>query len=142
FFGNAPIIAVSGRSYPIEVRYADPESESDDPDLPAAVLAAFRDMQTVPRGANGDVLVFLPGEREIRDVGDFLERELRAEAEVLPLYSRLSWDQQSKIFQKGPRRRIILATNVAETSVTVPGIRAVIDSGLARISRYSPRNRL
>ncbi len=88
------------------------------------------------------MLVFLPGEREIRDVGDLLERELESDVEVLTLYSRLSWDQQSRIFQRGSRRRIVLATNVAETSITVPGIRAVIDSGLARVSRYSPRNRL
>jgi ATP-dependent helicase HrpA len=85
--------------------------------------------------------VFLPGEREIRDVGELLGREAVG-AEVLELYSRLSWEQQSKIFQRGSRRRIVLATNVAETSLTVPGIRAVIDSGLARISRYSPRSRL
>ena len=87
------------------------------------------------------MLVFLPGEREIRDVAELLERELER-VEVLPLFSRLSWEQQSKIFKRGPDQRIVLATNVAETSITVPGIRAVIDSGLARISRYSPRNRL
>jgi ATP-dependent helicase HrpA len=143
FFDDAPIIAVSGRNHPIEVRYAAPADEAEDPDLPAAVLAAFRDIAATPGAVgNGDVLVFLPGEREIRDVGDFLERELGSEVDVLALYSRLSWDQQSKIFQRGPRRRVILATNVAETSITVPGIRAVIDSGLARVSRYSPRNRL
>jgi ATP-dependent helicase HrpA len=142
FFDDAPIITVSGRSHPIEVRYAT-ESDSEDPDLPLAVLTAYRDLVTAPGAAgNGDVLVFLPGEREIRDVGDLLERELGADAEVLALYSRLSWEQQSKIFQRGRRRRIVLATNVAETSITVPGIRAVIDSGLARVSRYSPRNRL
>src|SRR6202023_2286166 len=90
---------------------------------------------------SGDVLVFLPGEREIRDVGEHMLRELPG-VEVLELYSRLSWEQQSRIFQRGTRQRIVLATNVAETSITVPGIRSVIDSGLARISRYSPRNRL
>jgi ATP-dependent helicase HrpA len=148
FFDDAPIIAVSGRTHPIEVRYAvesgaEQSGDADDPDLPLAVLTAYRDISTTPGPAgNGDVLVFLPGEREIRDVGDFLERELDADVEVLALYSRLSWDQQSKIFQRGSRRRIVLATNVAETSITVPGIRAVIDSGLARVSRYSPRNRL
>jgi ATP-dependent helicase HrpA len=142
FFGGAPVIKVSGRGHPIEVRYA-AESHAEDPDLPLAVLTAYRDIVTAPGTAgDGDVLVFLPGEREIRDVGEFLERELTADVEVLALYSRLSWEQQSRIFQRGRRRRIVLATNVAETSITVPGIRAVIDSGLARISRYSPRNRL
>ena len=147
FFDDAPIVKVSGRGYPIEVRYA-AESDAEDPDLPLAVLTAYRDIATPPGAAgagtagNGDVLVFLPGEREIRDVGELLERELSPDVEVLGLYSRLSWEQQSKIFQRGRRRRIVLATNVAETSITVPGIRAVIDSGLARISRYSPRNRL
>ncbi|HLZ98719.1 MAG TPA: ATP-dependent RNA helicase HrpA [Steroidobacteraceae bacterium] len=143
FFDGAPIIGVAGRGHPIEVRYAADAEEGEDPDLPSAVLEACRDVATAPGPAgNGDVLVFLPGEREIRDVGDLLERELPAEIEVLTLYSRLSWDQQSRIFQRGSKRRIVLATNVAETSITVPGIRAVIDSGLARVSRYSPRNRL
>ncbi len=86
--------------------------------------------------------MFLPGEREIRDVGEFLERELKSSVEVLPLYSRLAWEQQQKIFQRGGRQRIVLATNVAETSITVPGIRSVIDSGLVRMSRYSLRSRL
>ena len=143
FFDDAPIITVSGRSHPIEVRYRETAEDAEDPDLPAAVLEAFQDIAAEPGPiGSGDVLVFLPGEREIRDVGEFLERELQADVEVLELYSRLSWEQQSKIFQRGARRRIVLATNVAETSITVPGIRAVIDSGLARISRYSPRNRL
>jgi len=108
-----------------------------------AVLDAYQEIATEPGDiGNGDVLVFLPGEREIRDVGELLERELQSSVEVLSLYSRLSWEQQSKIFQRGGRRRIVLSTNLAETSITVPGIRAVIDSGLARISRYSVRNRL
>jgi ATP-dependent helicase HrpA len=142
FFDDAPIFTVSGRSHPIEVRYAATPDEAEDPDLPAAVLGACRDIAATPGAiGGGDVLVFLPGEREIRDVAELLEREL-SDVEVLMLYSRLSWEQQSRIFRRGPRRRIVLATNVAETSVTVPGIRAVIDSGLARISRYSPRNRL
>jgi ATP-dependent helicase HrpA len=143
FFDDAPIIAVSGRSYPIEVRYRQSEEGDEDPDLPLAVLAAYQEIATEPGDiGNGDVLVFLPGEREIRDVGELLERELNSRVEVLSLYSRLSWEQQSKIFQRGSRQRIVLSTNVAETSITVPGIRAVIDSGLARISRYSVRNRL
>jgi ATP-dependent helicase HrpA len=143
FFGGAPIVAVSGRTHPIEVRYAAESEDSEDPDLPQAVLTAYQDVVTAPGpGGRGDVLVFLPGEREIRDVGELLERELDSQVEVLPLYSRLSWEQQRRIFQRGPRRRIVLATNVAETSITVPGIGVVIDSGLVRISRYSPRSRL
>ncbi len=148
FFDGAPIITVSGRSHPIEVRYAAPveggaADDALDPDLPLAVLTAYQEIVTSPGpGGHGDVLVFLPGEREIRDVGELLERYLKSEVDVLALYSRLSWEQQSKIFQRGVRPRIVLATNVAETSITVPGIRAVIDSGLARVSRYSPRNRL
>ena len=143
FFDNAPIITVSGRSHPIEVRYRQSGDADEDPDLPAAVLDAYQEVATEPGAiGNGDVLVFLPGEREIRDVGELLERELHGRVEVMSLYSRLSWEQQSKIFQRGSRQRIVLSTNVAETSITVPGIRAVIDSGLARISRYSVRNRL
>jgi ATP-dependent helicase HrpA len=142
FFGGAPIITVSGRSHPIEVRYREAPDDEEDPDLGLAVLEAYREIAAEPgQIGSGDVLVFLPGEREIRDVGELLGREAVG-AEVLELYSRLSWEQQSKIFQRGSRRRIVLATNVAETSLTVPGIRAVIDSGLARISRYSPRSRL
>ena len=102
FFDDAPIIAVTGRNYPIEVRYTAAAEEAEDPDLPVAVLDAYRDIVTTPGPAgNGDVLVFLPGEREIRDVGDLLERELSSDVEVLTLYSRLSWEQQSKIFQRG-----------------------------------------
>jgi ATP-dependent helicase HrpA len=143
FLGGAPIITVSGRSHPIEVRYRQSNEDREDPDLPAAVLDACQEIATEPGDiGNGDILVFLPGEREIRDVGELLERELQSRVEVLSLYSRLSWEQQSKIFQRGARRRIVLSTNLAETSITVPGIRAVIDSGLARISRYSVRNRL
>jgi ATP-dependent helicase HrpA len=143
FYDDAPIITVSGRSYPIEVRYRQSEEGDEDPDLPLAVLEAYQEIATEPGEiGNGDILVFLPGEREIRDVGELLERELRERVEVLSLYSRLPWEQQSKIFQRGARQRIVLSTNVAETSITVPGIRAVIDSGLARISRYSVRNRL
>jgi ATP-dependent helicase HrpA len=141
FFGDAPTLAIGGRGYPIEVRYRE-TPESDDPDLPAAVLAACQEAATEPGAlGGGDMLVFLPGEREIRDVGELLRREVGG-AEVLELYSRLSWEQQSRIFQPGTRPRVVLATNVAETSITVPGIRTVIDSGFARISRYSPRNRL
>jgi len=143
FFDAAPIIRISGRGHPIEVRYLEVPDDAEDPDLPQAVLDAYREIAAEPgQIGSGDILVFLPGEREIRDVGELLERELQAGVEVMSLYSRLSWEQQRRIFERGSRRRIVLSTNVAETSVTVPGIRAVIDSGLARISRYSVRNRL
>jgi ATP-dependent helicase HrpA len=143
FFNGAPVITVSGRNHPIELRYRLPPDEAEDPDLPSAVLDAYREIAAEPGAiGNGDTLVFLPGEREIRDVGELLERELQARVEVLSLYSRLSWEQQSRIFTRGKRPRIVLTTNVAETSITVPGIRSVIDSGLARVSRYSARNRL
>jgi ATP-dependent helicase HrpA len=142
FFGRAPVVRVGGRGHPIEVRYAGGAAQ-DDPDLPPAVLHAYEQIAAEPGDiGRGDVLVFLPGEREIRDVEEFLQRELPENVEVLPLYSRLSWEQQQRIFQPGSRQRIVLSTNVAETSVTVPGIRSVIDSGLARISRYSSRSRL
>jgi ATP-dependent helicase HrpA len=143
FFDDAPIITVGGRNHPIEVRYREAPDEADDPDLPGMVLEAYREIASEPGEiGSGDVLVFLPGEREIRDVGEHLQRELHSGAEVLELYSRLSWEAQSRIFKQGSRQRIVLATNVAETSITVPGIRSVVDSGLARISRYSPRSRL
>ena len=142
FFANAPIVRAGGRGYPIEVRYREAAAE-DDPDLPLAVCNAYNQIAAESGEiGGGDVLVFLPGEREICDVQEFLERELQQRVEVLPLYSRLSWEQQQRIFRPGSRQRIVLSTNVAETSVTVPGIRSVIDSGLARISRYSSRNRL
>jgi ATP-dependent helicase HrpA len=142
FFADAPVITVSGRSHPIEVRYRPSDAGPEEADLPTAVLQAYREIETEPGDVGaGDVLVFLPGEREISDVGELLEREV-GDAEVVPLYSRLAWEQQAKIFSRAARRRIVLATNIAETSITVPGIRAVIDSGLARVSRYSVRSRL
>jgi ATP-dependent helicase HrpA len=142
FFG-APVVAVSGRSHPIEVRHRPPDEALEEADLPTGVLQAVREIAEEPAAIGaGDVLVFLPGEREIADVGELLERELGAATEIVPLYSRLAWDQQSRVFQRGARRRVVLATNVAETSITVPGIRSVIDSGLARVSRYSARSRL
>ena len=143
FFGGAPVIDVGGRGHPVEVRTAAAPDREEEPDLPTAVLAAFRSIEADPGpGGAGDVLAFLPGEREIADVGELLDRELGAALEIVPLYSRLAWERQRRVFEPGPRRRIVLATNVAETSLTVPGIRAVIDSGLARVSRYDARSRL
>lgn len=137
-FGGAPILQVSGRTYPVTVRYRPPE-EGGEVDLPAAVVAAVHELD---REAPGDVLVFLPGERDIREVALALRREALRHTEVLPLYARLAARAQNQVFQPHRGRRIVLATNVAETSLTVPGIRYVIDSGLARISRYSRRSRI
>ncbi|WP_194395850.1 ATP-dependent RNA helicase HrpA [Microbacterium atlanticum] len=143
----APIIEVSGRTYPVEVRYRPPaasgEDESDDVD---GITSALRELDREPAG---DVLVFLPGEAEIRDAADAvrgLYAKDAAPTEVLPLYGRLSAAEQHRVFEPsrvaGVRRRVILATNVAETSLTVPGIRYVVDTGTARISRYSNRSKV
>ena len=132
-FDDAPVIEVSGRTYPVEVRYR-PLAESDASDLAEAIDQAVREL---PR--EGDILVFLSGEREIRDTAEYLSGKKYPRTEILPLYGRLAAQDQQKIFSSHPGRRIVLSTNVAETSLTVPGIRYVIDSGLARISRYSNR---
>ncbi len=135
-FGDAPIVEVSGRTYPVEVRYRPPGENEELLDALAdavAELLAERD---------GDLLAFFSGEREIRDAAELLTGRLGPNVEVLPLYSRLAASDQQKVFASGRRqkaRRVVLATNVAETSVTVPGIRFVVDTGLARISRYSAR---
>ena len=148
-FGEAPVIEVSGRGYPVEFVYQPMSDETDkaeraDRDLYLGIADAVRRLSRIdPRG---DILVFLSGEREIREAGDFLKRQnLRsgpAGTEILPLYARLSSAEQRRVFHPGGMRRIILSTNVAETSLTVPGIRFVVDSGLARISRYSHRSRI
>ena len=141
-FGGAPIIEVSGRTFPVEVRYRPlelPEADETDRLELQAILDAVEELW---RDLPGDILVFLSGEREIREATDFLQKHLPKTVEVLPLYARLSEQEQQKIFHPSNIRRIVLATNVAETSLTVPGIRSVIDSGLARISRYSHRSKL
>jgi ATP-dependent helicase HrpA len=132
-FGDAPVVTVSGRTYPVEVRYRPPD---EDTDPVQAVVDAVLDLQVE---GPGDVLVFLSGEREIRDTADALRRLDLRDTEVLPLYARLSHAEQHRVFERSPGRRIVLATNVAETSLTVPGIRYVVDPGTARISRYSTR---
>ena len=146
YFGGAPVVMVEGRGYPIETRYRPPEADSDDafdPGLSAAIVAAVREIAAEPGEiGRGDMLVFLPGEREIREASDALEQAVGARLDVLPLYSRLSWAEQQKIFERHGRQRVVLSTNVAETSLTVPGIRSVIDTGLARLSRYSPRAKI
>lgn len=142
----APVIFVSGRLYPVEIRYQDFE-ESRDYGLNEAIAEAVDELWRHPHH-NGDILIFLPGEREIRDATLHLQKHIRSqhsklgEIEVLPLFARLSPQDQEKIFHPKGNRRIVLATNVAETSLTVPGIRYVIDSGLARVKRYSYRNKV
>ena len=141
-FDDAPIVEVSGRTYPVEVRYRPLQSDSDDQadrDLLQGITDA---VDEVSREDRGDILVFLPGEREIRECAETLRKQQRPDTDILPLYSRLGTSQQNKVFQAHKRRHIVLATNVAETSLTVPGIRYVIDPGLARINRYNPRTKV
>ncbi|MFF4657480.1 ATP-dependent RNA helicase HrpA [Streptomyces sp. NPDC001381] len=148
-FGDAPIVEVSGRTYPVEVRYRpllEEDGEDSDRDQITAICDAVEELMGEGRG---DILVFLSGEREIRDTADALEKKYpRAggadwqRTEVLPLYARLSHAEQHRVFQPHTGRRIVLATNVAETSLTVPGIKYVIDPGFARISRYSHRTKV
>ncbi len=146
FFGGAPVIEVSGRSYPVEVRYRPLVAEDEDAaelSLPEGIVEAVRELDSrAASGAGADTLVFLPGEKHIREAAEALSRARLAGTETLSLYARLSAADQAKIFQKHSQRRVILATNVAETSLTVPGIRHVVDSGLARISRYSVRGKV
>ncbi|HYV80542.1 MAG TPA: helicase-related protein, partial [Streptosporangiaceae bacterium] len=142
--GRAPVIEVSGRVYPVEVRYrplADPDRPGDEPkDQAQGICEALAELRAE---GSGDVLVFLSGEREIRDTADALaEQADLAGVEVLPLYGRLSAAEQHRVFEPHRRQRVVLATNVAETSLTVPGIRYVIDPGTARISRYSQRTKV
>ncbi|MDP3008938.1 MAG: ATP-dependent RNA helicase HrpA [Methylococcales bacterium] len=144
-FNNAPIIEVSGRTYPVEMRYRPIERETEENDetgdeLQHAILDAVDELY---RDLRGDILIFLSGEREIRETTDSLKKHHPNQYEILPLYSKLSVSEQERVFNpKGGKIRIVLATNVAETSLTVPGIRAVIDTGHARISRYSHRSKI
>jgi ATP-dependent helicase HrpA len=141
-FNDAPIIEVSGRMYPVEVVYqsqpSDDEEQGDLNYVDAAVQAAER---IVYESSFGDVLIFMPGERDIRETSDLLEGRLGRDAEIIPLFGRLSSGDQQRVFSPSAQRKIVIATNIAETSLTIPGIRYVIDAGLARISRYNPRTR-
>ena len=153
-FGDCPIINVSGRTYPVEVRYRptyDEESEDSTPiEMTDAIVAAVDELGRDPTVRGGDTLVFLSGEREIRETAKALEdasggggrHGKLGSFDVLPLYARLSNAEQNRVFATQQRRRVVLATNVAETSLTVPGIRSVVDVGLARISRYSPKSKV
>ncbi|AWX15671.1 ATP-dependent RNA helicase HrpA [Mergibacter septicus] len=137
-FNNAPIIEVSGRTYPVEVRYR-PIAETEEQDQLQSIFDAVDELQAEGRG---DILIFMNGEREIRDTAEALEKRQLKHTEILPLYARLSASEQNKIFHPTGVNRIVLATNVAETSLTVPGIKYVIDPGTARISRYSYRTKV
>ncbi len=160
WFGGAPVVEVSGRTYPVEIRYRPPTEpakakreaggakpaappragqEEPDTDLESALLAAVDELA---RAGPGDILVFLPGEREIREAQESLRKHHPPHTEILPLFARLSVSEQERVFQPHAGRRIVLATNVAETSLTVPGIRYVVDTGLARVKRYSIRNKI
>ncbi|MDQ5947159.1 MAG: ATP-dependent helicase HrpA, partial [Pseudomonadota bacterium] len=142
-FNDAPVMEVSGRLFPVEVRYRPVETEEaereDQRDLYDALVDACDELH---REGPGDVLVFLPGEREIRDAAEALRKHHPPHTEILPLFARLSAEEQQRIFKPHGGRRIVLATNVAETSLTVPGIRYVVDTGLARVKRYSYRNKV
>ncbi|GBU09304.1 ATP-dependent helicase [Gammaproteobacteria bacterium] len=157
FGNNTPVVEVSGRTYPVEIRYRpllsqeskNQESKDQDHKIPLtihfteAILAAVDELWLASSmHQSGDILIFLSGEREIRETAEALRKHHPPHVEILPLYARLSANEQQRIFKTTGARRIVLATNVAETSLTVPGIKYVIDTGLARISRYNPRTRL
>lgn len=144
-FNNAPVIEVAGRTYPVEIRYRPISDErKEDNDLQQAIVNAVDEVSQI---GSGDVLVFLPGEREIKETAETLRKHYANQqgviaVDILPLFARLSVAQQQRIFEPSGRRRIVLATNVAETSLTVPGIHYVVDTGLVRINRYSYRNKV
>lgn len=142
-FDNAPIIEVSGRLYPVEVRYQPLDEASEERGEISFVDAAVQAVERILHETHsGDVLIFMPGERDIRETSDQLEGRFNGRAEIIPLFGRLSSGEQERVFAPASRRKIVIATNIAETSLTIPGIHYVIDSGLARISRYNPRTRI
>ena len=141
-FGNAPVIEVSGRMYPVDVQYITPETDpSANGELTHVELAVQAVKRVLSQSHAGDMLVFMPTEQDIRETCELLEAQTPEGTRVMPLFARLTAAEQSRVFARLSRRKIIVATNVAETSITIPGIKYVIDSGLARIARYSPRTR-
>ncbi|HEV2430887.1 MAG TPA: ATP-dependent RNA helicase HrpA [Burkholderiales bacterium] len=141
-FDGAPVIEVSGRLYPVEIRYRPVAGDAEDTTRDEEEQALADAVDELCRQGRGDILVFLPGEREIRDAADTLRKRGPKGLELLPLYSRLSAAEQDRVFKPGKERRVVLATNVAETSLTVPRIRYVVDTGDARVKRYSYRNKV
>jgi len=141
-FDHAPVIEVSGRLYPVEVHYQPLDAASEEQGEVSYVDAAVRATERIlGETRSGDVLIFMPTERDIREAGDQLEGRFGSGAEIVPLFARLSTGDQQRVFAPTARRKVVVATNIAETSLTIPGIRYVIDTGLARISRYNPRTR-
>jgi ATP-dependent helicase HrpA len=139
---QAPIIEVSGRMYPVEVRYKPLDHDLEEAGEITYVDAALSAVENLMEGRfGGDILLFMPTEQDIRETCDQIESKIAYEATVLPLFARLPWTEQRRVFQPSSSRKIVVATNVAETSITIPGIRYVIDTGLARISQYNPRSR-
>lgn len=140
-FHKAPVLTVTGRTYPVEVRYRPPSDskKADEADVLQSVCDAVEELQ---RDSDGDILIFASGEREIRDYAEAITELKLRNTEILPLYARLSSHEQNRVFQTGSARRVVIATNVAETSLTVPGIRSVIDPGTVRMSRYSYRTKV
>ncbi len=145
-FGNAPVIEVSGRTYPVEVRYQPPDQgkdqEKDQEGGENYVDAAVQAVETLRNDYHGgDILIFMPTEQDIRDTCEILNGRFGNEVAVLPMFARMTWTDQQRVFQAMPVRKIVVATNVAETSITIPGIRYVVDTGLARLLDYNPRSR-
>ena len=141
-FGDAPVIEVSGRMYPVDIQYPEPEADPTQENELTHVETAVRAAKRVLRQSRtGDMLVFMPTEQDIRETCELIAAENPQGVRVMPLFARLTASEQSRVFARQAERKIIVATNVAETSITIPGIKYVIDSGLARISRYSPRTR-
>ncbi|MBU0986150.1 MAG: ATP-dependent RNA helicase HrpA, partial [Proteobacteria bacterium] len=141
-FGNAPVIEVSGRMYPVEVRYIPVDSELGDSEAPAHIEAAIRALdKLLLKDPFGDILIFMPTEQDIREIREIIKGRKYKNIIVFPLFARLSATEQSRVFSRVPARKVIIATNIAETSITIPGIKYVIDTGLARIARYTPRTR-
>ncbi len=141
-FNDAPIIEVSGRMFPVEVSYRPPEAESEERGDISYVDAAVQAAENlIYDTSGGDILIFMPGERDIRETADQLEGRFSGGVDIVPLFGRLSAGDQQRVFAPSVRRKVVIATNIAETSLTIPGIRYVIDTGLARISRYNPRTR-
>lgn len=140
-FGGAPVIEVSGRTFPVEVRYQSPEESGMPEEASHADLAVRATEKLIMESARGDILIFMPTEQDIRETCELLEGSARPGITVVPLFARLSAPQQARVFSSGPGRKIIVATNIAETSITIPGIKYVVDTGLARIAKYNPGTR-